>query len=662
MSLVSRAAAPLWLLLLGAGQVATLGLINAGNRVGYQHYIPLRVMVEAAPPGALAVFAAQVVLAAIGCWINRRRLAALLPRLSLPALLGLAAVFVLTSATLSRNVGDLAGELVLATLVQLVHLVTALLFAAALPEGTLVREAGALTAADSQAEPGGLDRVAIAGAVWVTVLAALLGYFSYEWHPHVPDEVVYLRHAQYFARGWLWMPAPPAPEAFNVDLFTYDADKYFSPVPVCWPLVAAVGAFYGNVWLVNPVLGGINVLLSSLFLREIYPRPTARLIVLLLCISPWHVLMAMNLMTHTWTLTAALCGVLGTARLVRTGRLRWAVLGGAGIGMVALIRPLEGFAVALLLGLWSLKARGTLFRLAPSMALTLMTMAVSAITLPYNKALTGRATYFPIMAYTDRAYGPNSNALGFGPDRGLGWPGLDPFPGHNLLDAVINANMNLFQINIELLGWAAGAMLFVALPLALGRLRRADWMMIAAMVVVAGIHTFYWFSGGPDFGARYWYLVLIPCLALVARGIEEAGRAAPAGPPRLLAAAGALSLVTLLAFYPWRAVDKYHHYRGMRPDIRTLARDRNFGSDIVLIRGRRHPDYASAATYNPLDLRERTTLYAWDRSAEARVQLRRAYPNRRFWIVNGPSVTGDGFRIVAGPLSGPQLDSLPGPP
>ncbi|MDP9144557.1 MAG: hypothetical protein M3N43_07650, partial [Actinomycetota bacterium] len=283
-----------------------------------------------------------------------------------------------------------------------------------------------------------------------------------------------------------------------------------------------------------------------------------------------------------------------------------------------------------------------------------------ALVLPYNKLLTGSARTFPIMVYNDALYGPGSNALGFGANRGLPWPGLDPLPGHGPLDVLINGNLNLFQTNIELFGWAAGSLLILLLLVPLRRrLGRAEWGMAGVIAVVTGLHALYYFSGGPDFGARYWYLILLPCLVLTARGLEilDAGEApdADGSPGRTMALAATLTVVALVVFVPWRAVDKYHHYRGMRPDVRQLAVDPRLAGDIVLIRGNRHPDFASASVYNPLDLTAPATIFAWDRGDTVRSQLVDAYPGRRFWVVEGPTVSGNGFVIAAGPLNASEL-------
>ena len=69
-----------------------------------------------------------------------------------------------------------------------------------------------------------------------------------------------------------------------------------------------------------------------------------------------------------------------------------------------------------------------------------------------------------------------------------------------------------------------------------------------------------------------------------------------------------------------------------------------------MIRGSEFPDYASAAIYNPLDLHSNNPIYVWDRNASVRDQVVSVYRDRPVWIIEGPSITKAGFRIVAGPL------------
>ena len=653
----------LWFALALIGQAVQLQMIDAGPLVKYQHLkLPDRLLSESHFL-LLICFIAQAMLVAVGFSAVLPTVVAWLKRTFRPwQLLGMGAAFFLTSATVSPEVTRYAAELLFATFVQAVNLANIVLIVWALPEESLVwlkqRFDGWFgnSEAKEAGQSKGLDRPVVLAAVWVTLLASLLGYFSYQRHPHIPDEVVYLYHARYLASGMISMPAPPVPAAFDLDLMNFETDRWFSPVPLGWPLMLTAGVLFSAAWMVNPALAGVNVLLIDVLLRELYDRRTARMAVLLLCVSPWYIFMGMNLMPHMFTLTCALTAAVGVAWARKTGRAGWGWLSGMATGMAGLIRPLDGLIVGGLVGLWAIGLGGRRLKITSIAGFVLGSVMVGAITLPYNRVLTGDPKIFPIMAYNDKYHGVNSNAYGFGPDRGMGWA-IDPYPGHGPVDALINANLNTFAINTELFGWSTGSLVLIILMVFSGAVRGSDYHMLAVAAAVFVAYFFYYFSGGPDFGARYWFFMLVPCLALTVRAVQflermlhEAKDVSIYGGTQAIAAVLSLCLIALFNFFPWRAIDKYFHYRGMRPDIRTLAKEYGFGRSLVLIRGNRDTDYASAATYNPVDLYADAPVYAWDRSPEVRSQLLRAYPERRVWIVNGPSMTHAGFRVVQGPL------------
>jgi 4-amino-4-deoxy-L-arabinose transferase-like glycosyltransferase len=177
--------------------------------------------------------------------------------------------------------------------------------------------------------------------------------------------------------------------------------------------------------------------------------------------------MAMNLMTHTATLACALAGAAALMRCRKTGHARWALVEGAAAGFGSLIRPLDGLITAAVLGLW-LVAGWRRVRVPAIAAFAVGTALLASPVFPYNYMLTGKPTLFPLNAYLDKHYGPGRNDLGFGPNRGLDFGGLDPFPGHGLRDVIVNTGVNVFSLNIELLGWATGSLLPVALLLCCG--------------------------------------------------------------------------------------------------------------------------------------------------------------------------------------------------
>lgn len=670
-----------WAALLVVGQAATLQLYDAGTHVTYQHY---RLWGQRAP-GVLpyAIFALEIAAVAIGlARLGGAPWRALGERLGRARLLALLLLCLVVSAKPSNPPGYFPFELGFATFVELVHLgCVALAALALLPGDARAFERAAQRGLGPEAQPPAgvqplrarelLDPFVVSAALWCFALCACLTIVSYERHPHIPDEVIYLLHARYLAAGRLMLELPPVLEAFDLDIMLRTSgtagEHWASPFPIGWPLLLAVGVKLGAFWLVNPLLSALGVVLGHAFARELLPARSARLFVIALCVSPWFLFIGMSYMSHPWSLVCLFAAGLGVLRArsspVRPAvRLAWAALAGAAIGMLSLIRPLEGITFAALAALPCIGLAGPRLSLACLGAATLGGLAVGLPGLAYNRHLTGDPLRFPVMAYFDQAYEPGCNDLGFGPDRGVGWSGIDPWPGHSPLEAGLNAQFNLFQIDLELLGWATGSLVLVFFWLLCGRWRREDlwWLLVA--VAVVGSNSLYWFAGGPDFGARYWYPILVPCIWLTLRGLEELrarlsrGSSDPqAARGRVLVAAALLSGAALVDVLPWRAVDKYHHFRDLRPDVRELAREQAFGRSLVLVRGERTPDLEGAMTYNPLEHDADAPIYVWDRSAKVRRALHPHYADRPVWVLDGPSRTGTGYRVVAGPLPAEAL-------
>jgi hypothetical protein len=191
------------------------------------------------------------------------------------------------------------------------------------------------------------------------------------------------------------------------------------------------------------------------------------------------------------------------------------------------------------------------------------------------------------------------------------------------------------------------------------------WGFLAALW--AGL-SLYWFHGGPDYGPRYWYQMILPCAVLTIRGAQMfasrwAAAAAPRGDEGAISsvasnsAAGRVWAFVLLAsligtfnLVSWRSLDKYFRYRGMRADIRMMAPQ--FGRGLVFVRGKLFPDYAAAFAFNPPSLGRDAhgPIFAHDLGPKSRARLEAYYADREIWVVAGPTEAGGAFRIVAGPL------------
>lgn len=654
-----------WAALFVIGQAAALQLMNAGRLLHYQHLRPLTELLDTE---RLAVGILTGQLVAVGWYLGHQRVAvATWVRDTLGPWRALALFGVLTicSATVNADRLAWAWELGLASLLQLMAAGTLVAAARSIPAGAATRLrqrlAGVLGSDGGRPDHGGIDRFAWWCAAFVVVVTAALCLGVYQRHPHVQDEVKYLLQARYFAHGVLSLPVPPVPKAFEMYLFEVGPRGWYSVVPPGWAAVLASGVPLGAAWLVNPLLTGLNILLVYVLLRSLYPLRVTRTATLLLSLSPMHLFLGMSFMAHAVTLTCALLGALAVQRVRRTGEVWPMLLGGIAVGFSAAVRQLDGLIAAVALGLWCLGWGGSRVRFRSTAALVVGTVLGVAPLLPYNSYFTGHGTTFPIMSYHDRLFHPNANAYGFGSDRGMGWP-LDPNPGHSPLDALINANLNTTTMNVELFGWGFGSLLLVAYLVIRGRLSREDRAMLFVVGLTVAAYAPNYFSGGPDFGARYWFPMLVPLTVLTARGLYDLQhRGGPFGDVRVSVVGAALFLGALATFVPWRSADKYYHYLGMRPDVKTMANDPTIAGALVLVRGKELPDYLSAAIYNPLDLRGPQTIFAHDVDASTRRALFAAYPERRLIVMDGPTLTHRGYQVVARGAVRDSLASTPAP-
>jgi hypothetical protein len=512
-------------------------------------------------------------------------------------------------------------------------------------------------------------------ALWVVVASSLLAWIVFSRMPHIPDEVAYLFQAKYIAGGHLSLPSPPDPPAFYYPFQIVNGEKWYNGMPIGWPVFLALGVKLGVPWLVNPVLGGLAILLAYALISRVYDRKVAEGVALLLAASPWLIYLSASLMPHSVSLVLSLLAFLSVYFARSRGSIGWAVIAGLSCGSLLHIRPLEAVIVAATAAVWWLGVGWARLRLVPLGVAALAGLALTALLLAYNHAMTGDALRMPVNICMELGSYPGANRLGFGRDIGnLGWTNLDPLPGHGPIDVLVNSNQNAYMLNFETFGWSCGSMLFVFVLLAEAHWRRDALMWGILFSVWAGT-SLYWFSGGPDFGARYWYLMIVPLAALTVRGAQELAtrwRVPDSSQPpgitsqRVWAFVGLASFLGCISLIPWRAIDKYRNYRGVSAEVRNLARENHFGKSLVFVRGEpsRLPwsssPFYSAFVLNParFDRDAPATIYVRDLGSESRARIQSYYSDRAVWILDGPSLTGSGFRVVEGPLP-PQAASRP---
>lgn len=646
-----------------------LQLIDVRPYAMFQHYHPWQWIVAERPLAIWGVLG-QILTVTVVAWRLRPRLRqAIAGILSARAWLLIIAVAGISLAVPTEGVPRTLGELVLAGGLAIVAALNLLLAVLLLPDPAMARAAAWV---DSRVSfnPGSTGtrrwdgRIPFAVALWIAILTAAVSYLVLERVPHIDDSISNYFQARYFAAGHLYLPAPPDAQSFRIDQTIVESGKWYGYAFPAWPAVLAIGVLLNVPWLVNPILAGVLILVGHAFVRRRIDRGTANAAVLMLAVSPWLLFMSAEFMVHPLTGVLVLFAALAFDRATANESkwTTWAAAGGLATGVLMLTRAIDGVIVIAALGATILIER-RLRRAWPALVLAGgMAVAVAALIFPYNKAVTGRADYAPHMAWSDGRWGPGVDRLGFGADVGIrAWPNLDPLPGHGVADVVLNINKNAFMTNIELFGWASGSLILVWLAFGLGQWRRGDVLfLVLSMAFIVG-YSAYWFSGGPDLGARYWYPLLVPLAALSARGaqmlsVQLQARGVLSFPgARIGAFIVAASVSAAITTVPWRAMTKHYRYRGISAEIRELADAHQFKHALVFVRAEENRrDYAAAFNFNPRTLEDPATIYAFDAGPSHRAAVVAHFPDREVWVVGRARAGGTGgapLDVIAGPLA-----------
>ncbi len=485
-------------------------------------------------------------------------------------------------------------------------------------------------------------------SAWVLVSTAGIAWFVFDGVPHIDDSIAYLFQAKTMATGALAVGAPADPEAFAVTHLVLSGDQWFSKFFPGWPALLSIGVRLGIPWVVNPLLAALTVLVTHALLRRLYSRGTANLVVCLMAVSPWFLFMSGELMSHPAALLVSMVALL-CIDLQRDRRLGWPAVGaGLALGALYLIRPFDAALLGAAAALWAWGLFGKRLSLPALLTICVTSLAVASLSLVYNQVLTGDPLTTPHHQWAEVLFGPGSDVFGFGRTVGIPlWRNADPLEGHGLADVVLNANKNFFLLHTDLLGWLGGSLVLAGLGAATAN--RADRFMLLVPAIVIGCHSFYWAPGGPDLGARYWYLILVPLLVLTVRGIafllQHISEAR-------VSAFLCLSVATaLVGFIPWRAVTKYHRYRDIGGEVRAvLPPTAGQRPALVFVRAVQRSDYQSAFNFNTPTLDGPAPVFVLDRGEPSRSEVARRYADREVWLIGRPHPEQTTLVVLQGPL------------
>ncbi len=326
-------------------------------------------------------------------------------------------------------------------------------------------------------------------ALGLVALAAFAAQWCFAANPQLVDEIAQLFQARVFLAGRLAAPAPEDP-AFFLFLHTWITPAgWVSQFPPGHAALLAVGMGAGAEWLVNPVLGGLSLLLVHALARKWYGPRVALLAAFLWAASGWVVAMSATYMNHASAAFFALAAwvlALGD-RNPPAARL---ALAGSALAAMGIIRPLDAAAAAVpvTLGLLTHRRwRGLAIVGAGSVPLLLVLGYV-------NWRLYGHPLQFGYGAF-------------HGEEQRLGFH-VDAF-GNRFTPLVALGNLAVAarRLHIYLFEWPLPALLPLAVWAMAARHRhRSDLLLVTGIAAVPALYFFYWHSGFYP-GPRFYYTI-----------------------------------------------------------------------------------------------------------------------------------------------------------
>ena len=302
------------------------------------------------------------------------------------------------------------------------------------------------------------------------VTYALTSQIVFHASPRIDDEVSALFQARIFATGALTIPLPPQPEFFEE--FAVLGGKagvghWCTMYAPGWPLLLVPGVLAGMPWMIDPILGGLLVVMIAVLGTTLFGSRIGRTAGLLALSSPLLANLAASHMSHTATAFFLVLLMWAMIRLLSTGRALFGAIAGAAWSMAFLCRPFTAVVAGAVIVIVAI--------LRPRRAWAARLGLASALAL----ALAGAA------AVGVWQYETTGDPLKSGYQFDLGERVRFDFGSHFALAAAEeHTGRRIRAVNEQLLGWPVPALFLVMLPFLLGRARGKEVWLLAPMAAL----------------------------------------------------------------------------------------------------------------------------------------------------------------------------------
>ena len=446
--------------------------------------------------------------------------------------------------------------------------------------------------------------------------------------PHFQDDLGYLLRAKWLAAGHLSLPKPDEPKHFNIQFTMIVNDRWISMYPIGWPLLLAIGQSLNAAWLVAPICSLITAFATWRIGKSTAGSIVGAMAVMLMTISPLNVILSGSMLSHAATaMWLALFTWLFLRGWSRRDGWRTLAVAGAALGGAFSTRPLSGFSVGTIAGIYIIaelvRRRFDADAWRGLLAFVLGGFAGSLPALIDNWLTTGSPTTFAYNLAFPQVWTPSAYAVGtFWVDRmvglmpavafGWGWPWLaDWWP--------------LLALTFA----------FVPVPFVLGRATRSDWLLLGILVVLPLFYMgFNAGTGLHGFGPRYFVDIFFALALLTARGFQELGRVndplEPFPAPRYLAVLLFVALVGSAGFSLPRRILLYKGYNDVDGRIEKALAAQHVSKALVLLGEPIYLNWIRAARLMPVDLQANLVFAARTADNDRLLREYRGWPVYQF--------------------------------
>ncbi|MCX6640692.1 MAG: hypothetical protein NTW14_09470 [bacterium] len=342
---------------------------------------------------------------------------------------------------------------------------------------------------------------------WVPALllvgsAVYFIYHCFNFTPHIEDSIAQLLQGRIFASGRAWVE-PFRPQEFFYFSYMLDADRWFSMYPPGHSLLLALGVLFRVPYLINPLLGGLSVILFFHLIKTTDGKKSARWGSWALALSPFLIFMSSEYMNHLTALAASLLGWFALAKAT-DGKTRWIGLAGLAFGYCTATRPLEGVIFAAL-GMIFIASGGFDARWKKLASYGIAFLLGISPFLIFNQITTGNL----FMTGYKLIWGVSGFGLGQ-----VGWG-----EAHTVGYGLINTSMSWSGLNFYLWEIPIPALLGVFIWGFWGdKITRWDRLFLASMLAIPAAY-FFFYAHDFCFGPRYYHIILPQLVYFSVKGI-----------------------------------------------------------------------------------------------------------------------------------------------